>query len=258
MSIWEAILSGIVQGLTEFLPVSSSGHLVFAHSLFGVGEPKVLFDVCLHFATLASVVIFFRRDIAELFKSQGRMWRVCIAAGTVPAVLAGLLFEKYVSSVFGSPRVVSVMLLITAAVLIPAQVALSAKNRKVLELGPGKAFWVGMAQAAAIIPGLSRSALTISAGLSSGMRGEESFRFSFLLSVPIIAGATLYKVLSEMVSGGNAPAVSVPVLVAGMGFAFLSGMAGLFFLKRAVMFKKIWVFSVYCFIVGSAGLVLWR
>lgn len=258
MGILEALIAGITQGLTEFLPVSSSGHLVFIHSFFGMEEPEVLFDVCLHFATMASVLIFFRREIAELMGPSGRNWRRCLAIGTVPAVVAGLLFEKHVSVIFASPRIVSVMLLLTAAALMIAQRALSNKNRKTSNLSLGKAVVVGLAQAVAIIPGLSRSALTISAGLSSGMKGEESFRYSFILSIPIIAGATLYKVLKAVSSGGEVFPAGVVVFAVGMLFAFLSGLLGLLILKRAVMFQKIWVFSVYCFIIGSMGLIIWR
>ena len=258
MSVLEAVVSGMVQGFTEFLPVSSSGHLVFVHSIFGIGKPEVFFDLCLHFATMGSVLIFFRREILGLFNPAGKTWRVCLAIGTVPAVLAGLFLEKHTSDIFGSPRVVSYMLLLTAAALIPAQIALSAKNRKVSELGTSKAFLIGLAQAAAIVPGLSRSGLTISTGLSLGMKAEESFKFSFLLSIPIIAGAMLYKLLSVTMSGNEGGEVNIVVFALGMAVAFFAGLAGLFFLKRAVIFKKIWVFSVYCFIAGFAGLLIWR
>ena len=258
MSIIEALILGIVQGLTEFLPVSSSGHLVLAHSFFGLGEPKMFFDICLHFATMIAVLIFFRRKVAGLFSSSGRVWRKCIAIGTVPGVIAGLLFEKHVTFIFASPRIVSAMLIVTAAVLILAQVNISRQDRITSAISPLRALCIGFAQAIAIIPGLSRSAFTISAGISSGLSAEEAFDFSFLLSVPIIAGATLYKLISVMSKAGGGGVNDAAGFAVGMFFAFLSGLMGLFFLKKAVLFGKIWVFSAYCFLVGSFGLFMWR
>jgi undecaprenyl-diphosphatase len=258
MSVLEAVVSGIIQGLTEFLPVSSSGHLVLAHSFLGSKEPEIFFDVCLHFATMASILIFFRKEVRLLFTPEGRNWRKYIAIGTIPAILAGLLFEKHVTLLFADPRAVSGMLLFTAAALIPAQIALSKKNSADTEIGNGRALMIGLAQAVAIIPGLSRSGFTISAGLSSGISPEKSFRFSFLLSIPIVAGATLYKAAGVLFLGKDGGTLSFPVFASGMTFAFLFGLAGLLFLRKAVMFRKIWIFSVYCFVVGSAGLILLR
>ncbi|MFA6636978.1 MAG: undecaprenyl-diphosphate phosphatase [Candidatus Omnitrophota bacterium] len=256
MSIFEAVVSGIIQGLTEFLPVSSSGHLVLAHSFFGSKEPEVFFDICLHFATMASILIFFRREVILLFTPEGRNWRKYIAIGTIPAVLAGLILEKDVTRFFADPRAVSGMLLFTAAALIPAQMAFSKKNSTDLEIGNGRAFIIGLAQAVAIIPGLSRSGLTISAGLSSGISPEKSFRFSFLLSIPIIAGATLYKTAGVLFLGKEGGTLSAPVFISGMAFAFVSGLAGLFFVRKAMIFRKIWIFSVYCFLLGTVGLII--
>ncbi len=258
MGVLEAMVFGVIQGLTEFLPISSSGHLVIAGAFFGMEEQGIFFSLCLHFATMFSVLIFFRHEIAGLFVPSGKVWRICIALGTVPAVLTGVLAEKHMSGVFSSPRIVSGMLILTALVLIPAQRFLSLKGRETSAVGPAKALWVGIAQAAAIVPGLSRSGFTISAGLAAGMDGKEAFKFSFLLAVPIIAGATLYEGMSMLRTGAGAEDVNVIFFAVGMFSAFTSGLLGLFFVKRAVVFRKVWVFSVYCFVAGSAGLMFFR
>lgn len=257
MDVVEAFVSGIVQGITEFLPVSSSGHLVLVHSFFGRGGNTIFFDICLHFATMASVLIFFRNDIRELFASKGVVWRRCIILGTIPAAVAGLLFEKHAAVFFGSPRVVSSMLILTSLVLVMAHFLLLREARIISNVNIPKALAVGASQALAIVPGLSRSGLTISTGIFLGMKAEDSFRFSFLLSIPIVAGATLYKLSSVIFLPGSEGVLDFTVLMCGMFSAFFAGLLGLFFLRKAIFFRKLWVFSAYCFLLGVTGLILW-
>ncbi len=258
MSVFEAVASGLVQGFTEFLPVSSSGHLVFVHALFGVGEPRLFFDVALHFSTMLAVLFFFRKEIKGVLEPGGVRWRRGILIGTLPGVAAGLLFKERIEFLFGSPRIVSGLLVVTAMVLLGAQAVLSRKERRISGITAGNSLFVGVAQAAAIMPGLSRSGMTISAGISSGMEAEESFRFSFLLSVPIIAGATLHEIISGAFLSEELVPAEMPVIGLGMAAAFVSGLLGLLVLKRAVVTGKLWVFGVYCFIAGVTGLTLWR
>ena len=124
MTILEALVSGVVQGVTEFLPVSSSGHLVLVHSIFGLDEPKIFFDICLHAATLLAVIVYFAKDIYELMRSRNVKWLGLLAVGTIPAVLAALLFEDQITRFFSSPAKVAYMLIITAMILFAGQLSL--------------------------------------------------------------------------------------------------------------------------------------
>ncbi len=256
MTTTEALISGIVQGVTEFLPVSSSGHLVLLHRFFGLSEPGIFFDICLHVATLMAVILYFGKDIRNLVKQRNTRWLFCVALGTVPAVAAALLFGEYVSSFFMSPVKVSLMLIVTALVLFLSPLSLLRKARP----GKGPTFrtslLVGIAQAFALFPGISRSGVTISTGLLGGIKAEEAFRFSFLLSIPIIIGATLHKALTldmaEAVSGNLAN------YIAGMSTAFTVGFFSLRFLWKAVKSERLFIFGAYCLLIGIAGLLFWK
>ena len=205
--IIEAIILGIVQGLTEFLPISSSGHLILAQWATGwEGElmNNLTFDVALHFGTLTAVLWYFWRDWLKLGKAmlrvvQGKamayeaklVWYIVL--GTVPAVIAGLSLERVVETAFRSPVLVAGALAAGSLVMWFAD-RHSSKVRHLGDMTLGHALFVGVAQAIALIPGISRSGITISAGLAAGYRREDAARFSFLLSTPIIAGAALHKV----------------------------------------------------------------
>jgi undecaprenyl-diphosphatase len=254
MTIIEALISGFVQGITEFLPVSSSGHLVLVHRFFGFKEPNVFFDICLHAATLGAVILYFGRDICALIKEKNIAWFFYIAIGTVPAVGVALLFENRISGFFTDPRKVAFMLILTALALFLGQMVLW----KRLNTGRGptvrSSLLVGAAQALALLPGISRSGMTISAGLLGGMKAEEAFRFSFLLSIPIIAGAVLYKALTvdvaAMISGNSA------AYAYGMASAFVAGIISLRLLWWIIRGRRLYVFGIYCFLLGAAGTIL--
>lgn len=206
-TIIEAVILGVVQGLTEFLPISSSGHLILAQWATGwEGEliNNLTFDVALHVGTLTAVLWYFWRDWTSLGKAavrvmQGKaqpyeaklVWYIGLA--TVPAVVAGLLFEHTVETLFRNPLLVAGALAVGALVMWLAD-RYSAKARHLGSMTLGHALFVGSAQAVALIPGVSRSGITISAGLAAGYRREDAARFSFLLSTPVIAGAALLKV----------------------------------------------------------------
>ncbi|MFC1480608.1 undecaprenyl-diphosphate phosphatase [Candidatus Omnitrophota bacterium] len=249
MTITESLISGIVQGLTEFLPVSSSGHLVLVHSFFGFAEPNVFFDICLHVATLGAVVLYFSRDILTLVRERNIKWLVYIAVATVPAVLAALVFEKRISVFFASPRKVAFM-------LVAGQLSLWKRTR------PGKAptffssLMVGLAQACALLPGVSRSGMTISMGLSAGMKAEEAFRFSFLLSIPIIIAAAAYKALTLDV--GAIMSENLTGYAIGMASAFVTGLLSLYLLWRVIRGKRLFIFGMYCLALGVIGIFFWR
>jgi undecaprenyl-diphosphatase len=251
-TLLKAILLGIIQGLTEFLPVSSSGHLAIFQELFAFGDSSLLLDVFLHVGTLVPVFIVFRRDIRSLFTTR-RRWLPLLAAGTVPIVLVGVFLHDEVSVAFASVRLVGVLLMVNG-------VALLAGSR--LDTGAARrpAGWlhaavVGIAQAAAILPGISRSGSTISTGLATGLSRENAARFSFLLAIPAILLALAYKLWgvfdgTESVSNG----IWGPI-VAGTVVSMLVGYAALRALLAVVRRHKLAYFGWYCLVVGAAVLV---
>ena len=188
MSILETVISGIVQGITEFLPISSSAHLVILHTFFGYKEAKVLEDVLLHFGTLLAVLIFFRRDIINLFKEKKKV--LLIFVGSIPIVVAGFFFGKNIETLFSDTKAVGVALIVTSAWLLAADISLRLRreDKRSQALGVWHALVIGISQALAVIPGISRSGATISTGILLNRKRETSFRFSFLLSVPAILG----------------------------------------------------------------------
>ena len=258
MSIWEALILGIIQGLTEFLPVSSSGHLELAKEIFGgdrLPEESLFFTLLLHFATALSTIVVFRKDIASLFRgslrnglNESNKYILYIVISMIPAAAVGLFFEDEIVSLFGGRiALVGAMLLVTAAFLLIADFS---KDRK-LPIGPWKALIVGVLQAIALMPGISRSGATISAGISVGLSREEAARFSFLMVIPLILGKMILDIGDiERMSIGDQ---GINYLV-GFLAAFFSGMLACKWMIALVKRSKLWVFAIYCVIVGCIAL----
>ena len=265
MSTLQAIILGIVQGLTEFLPVSSSGHLVLGQHLFGLKEPDLLFDVIVHVGTLAAVLIVFRRDIRELTSEAIRLpriltnggkikeaWRnrpqfkllVLIILGSIPTGLMGVFFKDFFETLFASILAVGCALLFTGTILFLTG-RIRGSNRRLGEFRPGTALIVGIAQGLAITPGVSRSGLTISTGMFCGLNKELSARYSFLLSIPAILGALILQ-LKDASPG------SFHLTNLGVGFcaALVAGLGALTFLLRIVRRGGLHYFSYYCWMLG--------
>jgi len=252
MSHVEAIISGIVQGITEFLPISSSGHLVILHHYFGFKEPQLLFDLFLHIGTLFAVVVYFWRDIIKLVTSQRKLL-LLIVIGTIPTVLIGYYFKDTLEACFANIKFVGAMLLVTALFLFVADWA---GRRKYVSTQMGgltrlKAFIIGIVQGISIIPGISRSGSTISSAILLKVDKTQAIRFSFLLSIPAITGAVLLKFTS--VAGG--PSVTVNMLI-GVLFAFIFGLGAIFLLIKCVVNSNLKFFGFYCLIAGGVILVL--
>ncbi len=258
MTFIQALLLGILQGATEFLPVSSSGHLVIFPHLLGWSEPGLAFDTLLHLGTLAAVIFYFRRELWQLAvavwdslrrrkldTAEARLaWFLVLA--TIPGALLGFLFEDQVEQLFGMPRTVAIFLLVTAALLAISEL-LSRRSRGLETLTWRDALMIGLAQAAAILPGLSRSGATIAAGLLLGYRREESTRFSFLLAIPIVLGGGLYQLLKLVMAGfsGVGSLALVGMLAAALvGYAAISGLLAL------VRRHALWPFVAYCALLG--------
>lgn len=192
MDLIKALILGALQGLTEFLPVSSSGHLVIAQRYLGVGEAGIFFDICLHLGTFLAVIVFFRGDLLDILRKKDIKYLLFLALATMPAVIVGVLFDGAIEALFADVRTTLYMFFGTACILFAGQAALSFGREK-KEVTFWSSLVVGLAQAMAIIPGISRSGSTISAGLIAGIEPAKAFRFAFLMSLPAVAGAAIFK-----------------------------------------------------------------
>ena len=257
MDIFSAALLGLVQGLTEFLPVSSSGHLAIAqHFLPGFEQPGLLFDVLLHAATTLAVIIFFRKDVWKLLSCFFRkdayalddrhtFWMLVL--GSIPTAIIGLSFKDFFEGLFENLLVIGCMLLVTAVFLILAE-KVRKDGRGLAQLNAKDALLVGIVQGFAIIPGISRSGSTIACLLLRGIDGESAARFSFLLALPAVGGAMLLSLKDlDQVSGADLPAYGLGALV-----AFVSGLFAIRLLMDVVRRKRLVGFAIYCLLVGSS------
>ncbi|MEA1924127.1 MAG: undecaprenyl-diphosphate phosphatase [Pseudomonadota bacterium] len=261
MSLINAIILGIVQGLTEFLPVSSSGHLVIAeHLLPGWHQPGIIFEILLHLATLLAVIIFFRQDLALLIKSlytsgseaaKHRRFILMLLLATIPTGIIGLTGKKFFVTLFDRLDVVGWMLLITALLLWLAETKKPEKLTK-KNTGAIDAIAVGITQGLAILPGISRSGSTIAVGMLLGIEPRTAARFSFLLSIPAISGAALLN-LKEI---SAIPASQIPICIIGALAALITGLMALKFLIMIIEERRLKIFALYCSVVGSATLLL--
>lgn len=258
MTIFQAIIMGAIQGLTEFLPVSSSGHLVIGQSLLGLKTAGVTFEIWLHLGTLAAVLIYFRPRIIRLIQSlwngrEGATERTTIWAliiGTLPAVVVGFTLKSAIETAFSSPRFTAAMLVITGLILLST---LLAKNKGFL-VSPLRGLIIGVAQAIAILPGISRSGSTISAAMLIGVDPPKAAEFSFLLSIPAIAGAFLLDALSA--KGSILPAGDFGGYLIGTAVSFLLGLLSIHYLLKIIRKGSFHLFGVYCLVVGTLSYVL--
>lgn len=264
MTPWQALILGVLQGITEFLPISSSGHLVIVPYLLGWPEPGLSVDAMLHLGTLVAIVIFFWTDLWRLAGAALRSLRNrsladpeariawAMVLGTIPGALIGFFFEQTFSRWFGLPRTAAAFLLGTAAILFIAEFA-GRRMRPLTTISWGDAFAIGLGQAMAIAPGLSRSGTTIAAGLLVGFRREDAARFSFLLGVPIMVGAGLYQVYKLVTAGGLD--ASVGTIAIGLIGAVVAGYLAIAGLMALVRRHSLIGFGVYCAAFGLLVLV---
>lgn len=248
MSIFQALVLGVVQGLTEFLPVSSSGHLVVFQRLFGLTGPHLLFDVVVHTATLMAVVIYFNWRLPTLVR---KYW-LPLFIGTIPVGIAGLFFKDLIESLFSSLLLVSVMLMITGVINLLTDRLLEHTGERQTTIGWRQGLWVGLAQMLAVIPGISRSGSTVFMGINRGLSREAAFEFSFLLSLPAVGGATLLQVVEVVQS--EVTLVVAPLLVGAVS-AFIVGLLSLWLLRMMIDKAKFEWFGWYCVVIGSGTLL---
>ena len=260
MSWLEAVGLGVVQGLTEFLPVSSTGHLVLVRSLFGVSEANALaFDAVLHLATAAAVILYFRRDLTSLFNAAlrklGRLpvnerdltLLYALAVGTIPAVILGLLLESSMETMFRNPLLVAGVLIAGSFLFMYAEWRYLHTHQN-NEMNVGKGFKIGLFQSLALIPGMSRSGASIAGGMLLGLSREEAARFAFLLAVPVILGAGSKKLLELLIDPGELLLTSLAI---GATVAFVSGLLAIHFMLSFVRRYSLWPFIWYRVILAS-------
>jgi len=271
VSLWVGILLGVVQGLTEFFPVSSSGHLVLIQVLIpSFEQPGVLFDAVLHLGTVFSVLYFLRREIAALlrsllpdspgnaaagetdaFQGSGRWIILLLLIGTVITAAVGLTFKDRIHGLFLSPETTAAALLVTGTLLLLAD-RIKGPGRTERDLSLADAAIIGIAQALALVPGISRSGSTIAFGIFRKLSRETAARFSFLLSVPAVLGA----VILEARYAAAVPAADWPVYIAGFLAAAVAGFAALKVLFSVLNRRGLSFFACYCWAVGALALLL--
>lgn len=275
MTNLQALIIGIIQGLTEFLPVSSSGHIAIANRLLNIPNPDLSFAVAVHLATVLAVVVAFWRDIWAIVggffgglgdllwrrTSAARLWQhntgfrsaLLILVGSIPAGVAGFLLRDFVEGLFASLIAVGAMLIVTGLVLILAD-GVRARGVPLRQFRMGEAFLVGLAQAVAIVPGLSRSGSTIAAGRLFGLTRDDAARFSFLLSLPVILGAALADGANLLGVAGTA--AGQPLLI-GMAAAAIVGYLSIILVMKAVRAGRLRIFAHYCWLAGAA-VIVWQ
>jgi undecaprenyl-diphosphatase len=267
MSLVQVVVLALLQGLTEFLPISSSAHLALAPWLLGWKDQGLAFDIALHFGTLLAVVAYFFRDWVqigaqalglaegrdpELRKIKGLLW--LLAAGSLPIGIAGLLLKEHAETTFRSPYVIGVMLILVAGFMAWSERRLR-DGKSIDRVTLGDAAAIGCAQAVAIVPGTSRSGITIAAGLARDLDHSAAARFSFLLSTPAVAAAAAKAFLDLYREGGLPPEMRVP-FVLGVALSALSGAATIRFLMHYLRTRGLRVFIYYRIVFGIIVLVL--
>ncbi len=257
MSYLEAVILGLVQGLTEFLPVSSSGHLVIFKSLLGLKQPGITLEVFLHVCTLLAVLYVFRNDFIKLFQfykyKDQRKFLLMLILGSIPTAFLGFLLSEYADKLFQSTLVVGCMLLITGTILKLLTV-LPAGKKNLDSLDPTDALFVGLAQGIAIIPGISRSGATITGAMFRGLEPESAVRYSFMLSAPAIAGAALWEARHIVLSSVEKTMV-INYAIGGV-VAFLSGTLAIALFIKLLKGKKFHYFSYYCWGLGAITVIV--
>jgi undecaprenyl-diphosphatase len=268
MSLLQALVLGLVQGATEFIPISSSGHLVLLPWLLGWDTAPLAFDTTVHWGTLAAVLAVFWRDLWELLvaflgsiaaglrreraQDVNRAWLAWgIVLGSLPAALAGFLLENFFEGLFGKPAAAAALLLVTAGILALSE-RLSHAVRPLRRINMLDALTIGFAQALAIMPGISRSGTTIAAGMARGIEREAAARFSFLLSTPVILGAGLYKLLDLNAAGGMGELAGA--LVVGFFAAAITGYLCIRWLLHFLARRPLYLFAIYCLLFGLFNL----
>lgn len=252
MNTFQAIILGIIQGLTEFLPISSSGHLVLFQKIFGINEPTLIFDTMVHVGTLAAVITVLWKDIYSLLRRPFQKLTWLLAVGTIPTVIIALLFKDSIELLFKSGSTLGFEFIITGMILLFAE-RLNSGRKHVDETSYQDAAFIGIMQGVAIMPAISRSGLTISGALMRNLDREFAARFSFLMSIPAILGAAVFQ-MKDIMEEGGAALISTPLL-AGTFAAAIAGYFSVRFMIVLIRKGSMKVFSYYVFALGALVLL---
>lgn len=261
MHIWQAFILGLIQGVTEFLPISSSGHLVLAHHALGVFNSGLAFDLALHFGTLIALLMYFWKDLWQLVislfnKTEHTRLTWLLIGATIPAAIIGFLLESAAESKFRSVRLVGMTMLLLGAIMLFVEYYYKQQNKHTDLDGvtTKQALSMGLAQAAAVVPGVSRSGSTITVGLLTGLDRVAATRFSFLLGIPITAGA----VLKKFTEGGvlQAAQQQQAVFIIGIITAFISGVCAIRFMLGYLGKHGLHIFAYYRIVLGALLLLV--
>lgn len=251
MAILYALILGLVQGLCEFLPISSSGHLLLFEHIFGIAEGSLFFNVLMHFATLVAVVIVFWKDIAYLVRHPFSKQTLSIVVATIPTVIIALVVEHFVSEY--------VMLtflgfgFLISAITISITCILQKRGRNVGEINYKNSLMIGLVQGIAVFPGISRSGSTICAALISGVEREQAAKFSFLISLPVILGGMVFEVADGIKNGFGQ--VNALACIVGFLAAFIVAIATIKLMMKIVKKGKWWGFAIYLFVIATIVLL---
>lgn len=261
MDLFQAFSLGVLQGITEFLPISSSGHLVIGEWFFNLGVADLKsFDVALHIGSLLAIFVYFRKDILELLRAFFRMFTgkfdgeyakliLFIVVGTLPAVFAGLFLEEKIDEIFRNIYAIGISMIVVGVIFIFGEWAHKKLHNSSTSMTVQKALIIGVAQAIALIPGISRSGSTIVAGLFQGIKRESAARFSFLLGMPAILGAGILTAIKS--SEGAGVAIDTGTMAFGAFISFIFSLLSVWFLMKFLKKHTLLVFAIYLIVVGS-------
>jgi len=242
----DAFILGVVQGIAEFLPISSSGHLVIMQSILGIEQPGNTFEIIVHLGTLASIIVVFFKDIKKIvslsYKNKNRKFIYCIIIGTLPSIFVGLGFKNQIQSLFENVFAVGIALIFTGLFLFLSRYI----KEQDKELSIAKATIIGLSQSVAIIPGVSRSGMTITFALLLGLSSKEAAKFSFLLAIPVILGAGLI----TMMDINNGFSISMDTVLIGFFTSFITGILSLKWLLKTLEKGEFYYFGLYCIVLG--------
>lgn len=250
MNLIQAILLGIVQGVTEFLPISSSGHLVLMQKIFGITEPTLIFDTSVHLGTLFAVFVVFKDDIIGLLKKPFQKLTWLLLAGTIPTAIIGILFKDTFEQMFHSGSTLGFEFLITGVILLWSGMMKSG-HKRVKETSYFDAVFIGIMQGIAIMPAISRSGLTISGALFRKLDRDFAAKFSFLLSIPAIIGATVFQIKDIVeIGSGSGVGIGIGVLFSGSVAAALAGYISIKYMLQVLRSGKLKYFAYYVLVIG--------
>jgi undecaprenyl-diphosphatase len=250
MNLIQAIILGIIQGITEFLPISSSGHLVLMQKIFGITEPTLVFDTSVHLGTLIAVFAVFKDDIMNLLKKPFQKLTWLLIAGTIPTGIIGILFKDTFEQMFHTGSTLGFEFIITGVVILWSGI-LKSGRKGIKETSYFDAAFIGVMQGLAIMPAISRSGLTISGALFRNLDRNFAARFSFLLSIPAILGAAVFQVKDMMEVGGGTGGIGMGALIAGSLAAAIAGYMSIKFMLKILNEGKLKYFSYYVFALGA-------